>query len=78
MPSGELVWFDANIGRGRIEDSSGKYVCREEDMAPDARVQGAFVEFDVERDSPHDRAVNVTLRAGTRNDPNQRRFGDSG
>jgi cold shock CspA family protein len=75
MPEGKLVWFDTNIGRGRIEDSTGKYTVRADDMADQAKVEGAFVHFDVERDEPHDRAVNVTLREGTRNDPNQHRFG---
>jgi hypothetical protein len=77
MADGRLVFYDENIGRGRIEDSSGKYTVREEDMASDAQVEGAFVEFDIERDSPHDRAINVRLREGTRNHHEQHRFGDS-
>jgi hypothetical protein len=76
MAEGKLVFYDDNIGRGRIEDSSGKYTVRAEDMSNDARVEGAFVQFDVERtDDPHDRAINVTLREGTRNNPGQHRFG---
>lgn len=76
MAEGQLVWFDANIGRGRIENSSGKYVVEADDMEAGARVEGAFVHFDVEHDDPHERAINVRLRQGTRNDPKQRRFGD--
>jgi cold shock CspA family protein len=75
MPEGKLVWYDGNIGRGRIEDSTGKYTVRKEDIAEQAQVEGAFVRFDVQRDQPHDRAVNVTLREGTRNAPTQHRFG---
>jgi cold shock CspA family protein len=77
MPAGIVTWYDHNLGRGRIEDSSGKYAVHADDMAPDAQVQGAHVAFDVERAEKTDRAVNVTLRKGTRNDPNQRRFGDA-
>jgi cold shock CspA family protein len=75
MKDGKLVFYDASIGRGRIEDSSGKYTVAEDDIASDARVEGAHVSFDVERDEPHDRAVNVVLREGTRNNPDQNRFG---
>jgi cold shock CspA family protein len=75
---GRVVFYEASIGRGRIESSSGKFAVRAEDMAPDARVHGARVEFDVQRDEPNDRAVNVRLIKGTRNDPKQRRFGDNG
>lgn len=77
MKDGKLVFYDESIGRGRIESSSGKFVVAEDDMAPDARVEGAFVQFDVEHDEPHERAINVVLREGTHNNPNQRRFGDS-
>lgn len=77
MPQGTVAFYDDSIGRGRIEDSSSKYMVRADDMAPDARVEGARVSYDVEHDDPHDRAVNVQLLSGTRNDPNQRRFGDS-
>jgi hypothetical protein len=77
MADGKLVFYDPNIGRGRIEDSSGKYTVHQDDMANDAKVEGAFVSFDVQRDEPHDRAINVRLREGTRNHPDQRRFGDN-
>ncbi len=77
MPDGTVTYYDSSIGRGRIEDSSGKYSVRAEDMAPDARSEGARVSYDVERDEPHDRAVNVRLIEGTRNTPKQHRFGDA-
>lgn len=76
MPDGTVTFYDPSIGRGRIEDSSGKYSVRAEDMAPDTRSEGARVSYDIARDEPHDRAVNVRLIAGTRNNPKQHRFGD--
>lgn len=75
MADGTLVFYDDSIGRGRIENSSGKYTVRAEDMSSDAKAEGARVTFDVERDEPHDRAINVALREGTRNNPDQHRFG---
>ncbi|HWB72388.1 MAG TPA: hypothetical protein VG452_09215 [Egibacteraceae bacterium] len=78
MATGIVSYYDDNIGQGRIETSSGHFAVRADDMAPDARTQGARVDFDVVREEPHDRAVNVRLRLGTRNDPKQRRFGDTG
>lgn len=77
MPAGQLVRFDPNIGHGHIETTSGRYAVRADDIEPNARVEGAFVTFDVEREQPFDRAVNVQLREGTRNAPTQRRFGHS-
>lgn len=77
MPRGQLIWYDDNLGRGRIEDSSGQYSVQADDMATDARKEGAFVHYDVERDEPNNRAVNVTLDTGTRNQRDQNRFGDS-
>lgn len=77
MPDGTVTYYDHNIGRGRIESSSGWVSVRADDMAPDARAEGVRVTYDVERDEPNDRAVNVRLIGGTRNDPKQHRFGDS-
>jgi hypothetical protein len=76
--NGRVVFYSDNIGRGRIESPSGKFVVNAEDMAPNARVEGARVQFDVRHEEPHKRAVNVRLLPGTRNDPKQRRFGDTG
>lgn len=78
MPVGTVTRFNETAGAGLVETSSGRFSVRADDMAPDTRWEGAHVEFDVERDEPHDRAVNVTLREGTRHDPKQRRFGDTG
>ena len=78
MPYGEITWYDPSIGRGRIETSSGMFTVRDEDMEPSARTEHARVDFDVEHDDPHDRAVNVRLRGGGRNTPGAQRFGDTG
>ncbi len=78
MPNGKIVYFNANRGLGRIETKSGSHPVNANDMAPDARVEGAYVDFDVVKDKPQDRAVNVRLREGTRNAPSQNRFGDTG
>lgn len=78
MPEGRLAWYDANVGTGRIEASTGRYLVRTDDMEPDARAEGAMVSFDIERvRDGNDRAVNVSLRRGTRNDPDQGRFGEN-
>lgn len=77
MPQGTVSTYDQNIGHGLVETSSGRFPVREEDMAPDARVEGARVQFDVERDQPRDRAVNVVLIEGTHANPGHRRFGDN-
>jgi cold shock CspA family protein len=77
MPDGVVTWYDPNLGRGVIEASSGRYLVTADDMAPKARVQGARIYFDIQRDDLHDRAVNVSLREGTHHHPSQRRFGHS-
>jgi cold shock CspA family protein len=78
VPDGKVTRYEEHLGRGLIESSTGRFQVLADDMEPRARVQGAFVRFDVQRDSPQNRAVNVILREGTRNAPDQRRFGDSG
>lgn len=78
MPDGTVTRFDTASGYGLIETSSGKFRVHTDDMEPKARTEGARVHFDVQRDDPMDRAVNVTLNAGTHANPNHRRFGDTG
>lgn len=77
MPNGTVTRYNDTQGAGFITTSSGGFSVRADDMEPKARFEGAIVDFDVERDEPHDRAVNVTLREGTRHDSAQRRFGDT-
>lgn len=72
---GRVVNYDDNIGRGLIESSSGRFTVEADDMATDARVEGARVHFDLQRGDPHDRAVNVELIESRRNSPTQHRFG---
>lgn len=78
MPTGHVTRFNDSAGAGFIETSTSSYSVRAEDMAPDTQFEGAHVDFDVEHDDPKDRAINVTLREGTRHNPNQGRFGDTG
>jgi ribosome-associated translation inhibitor RaiA len=76
MPDGIVQWFDARIGEGRIVRGSREYPLRAEDAEPAARHPGARVHFDIRREEGSERAVNATLRVGTRVSPRQRRFGD--
>jgi hypothetical protein len=79
MPYGEVTEFDTSTGIGRIDTSTGWYEVHRDDMDNKARTKHAKVDFDVERTAEgQDRAVNVVLRGGTRNNPEQRRFGDDG
>lgn len=75
MPDGVVQWFDTSTGEGRIVRGGRHYAVRAEDMDPKARVPGARVHFDCRRGDA-DRAVDVTLRAGSRVDWHHRRFGD--
>ena len=77
MPSGTVTRYNDTAGAGFITTSTGGFSVRADDIEPKARFEGANVDFDVERDEPHDRAVNVTLREGTRHDSGQGRFGDT-
>ncbi|HWH31042.1 MAG TPA: hypothetical protein VNU01_00055 [Egibacteraceae bacterium] len=78
MPEGRMTWWDASAGSGRIENSGGSYLAGADDVEPDAQVKNAMVSFDAERGRgmEHDRAVNVRLRRGLRNDTDQGRFGE--
>lgn len=76
MPYGEVVSFNENTGHGRIESSGRWFVVDAEDMDAKSRTTRAKVDFDIRRDKPHDRAINVRLREGTHNAPTQRRFGE--
>ena len=78
MPYGTVTQLNSSTGHGRIDTDSGWYTVEVDDMEPKARAEKAKVDFDVQRDEPFDRAVNVRLREGTHNAPTQRRFGDSG
>ncbi len=76
MPDGLLQWYDARRGEGRVVRGGREYPVRAADVEPGARVPGARVHFDVERQGGVNVAVNVRLRPGTRVSRRQRRFGD--
>ncbi|HLF41272.1 MAG TPA: HPF/RaiA family ribosome-associated protein [Acidimicrobiia bacterium] len=76
MPDGMVQWFDVRTGEGRIVRGSREYPLRADDAEPAARHPGARVHFDIRREEGSERAVNATLRVGTRVSRRQRRFGD--
>lgn len=73
MPDGVVQWFDLDSGEGRILHAGKRYVVRAADADPAARVAGARVHFDVDREFY---AVGVRPRGGRRTTRRQRRFGD--
>ena len=77
MPSGQVVRYTTTSGHGMIEYSGGRASVQEQDMASNARFEGAHVDFDVVHGKPFDRAVNVVLHTGTHHNPKHRRFGDT-
>lgn len=78
MPSGRVQWFDPGSGEGIVIRGGRQYPVAGDDIERDAAVPGAPVHFDVLRRGPVRRAVNVTLRRGTRVSRRQGRFGDLG
>ena len=78
MPTGIVTRYNDSAKAGFIETKSGNYQVSADDMEPKTQFEGAHVEFDVSREGDRDRAINVTLREGTRHDPGQSRFGDTG
>ncbi len=78
MPQGEVTQFNSSAGAGFIKTQTGGFTVSADDMDPETQFEGANVEFDVQREEGRDRAVNVTLREGTRHSKTQRRFGDTG
>lgn len=77
MPTGKVTRYNDSAGAGYIETSSGGFAVSADDMEPTTQFEGAHVTFDVAREEGRDRAVNVTLREGTRHMHTQRRFGDT-
>jgi len=76
MPDGVVQWFDPATGEAAIVRGNHVFVATRADMESAACHAGARVHFDVSHDSAAARAVNVTLREGTRVSRRQRRFGD--
>lgn len=76
MPDGLMQWYDEHRGEGRVIRNGREYPVRAADVEPHARVPGARVHFDVERQGGVAVAAGVRLREGTRVSRRQRRFGD--
>jgi hypothetical protein len=75
VPDGVLQWFDPATGDGAVVRGGRVYAAAAKDVESVARRPGAHVHFDVRDDHGAARAVNVTLRHGTRVSPHQGRFG---
>lgn len=76
MPAGRVQWIDE--GRRVVQIARGRrvYPARLDDVDSRARVPNALVEFRVVRREGEPTATDVRLRAGTRTNRRQRRFGD--
>ena len=75
MPDGVVQWFDPATGEGVIVRGGRVFSAATADVESVARHAGAHVHFDIRRDHGAERAVDVTLRPGTRTSHHQRRFG---
>ena len=75
MPDGVVQWFDPATGDGAVVRGGRVFAAAAIDVETVARRPGAHVHFDVRDDHGAARAVNVTLRRGTRVSPRQGRFG---
>lgn len=75
MPDGVVQWFDPATGNAAIVRGGRVFSATAADLEPVARHAGAHVHFDVLREQGVERAVDVTLRPGTRVSHHQRRYG---
>ena len=75
MPDGVVQWFDAATGDAAIVRGGRVFSSTAAELEPVARQPGARVHFDIRRDHGVERAVDVTLRPGTRVSHQHRRFG---
>ena len=75
MPDGVVQWFDAATAEAAIVRGGKLFRASAEDLEPVARHPGARVHFDIHRDHGVERAVDVTLRPGTRVSHQHRHFG---
>lgn len=75
MPEGVVQSLDPERGRAIVVRSGRAFPAKLADLEPAARHPGAWVHFDIERDGGVERAVDVSLRHGTRVSPHHRRFG---
>lgn len=75
MPDGIVQWLDPSTDDVAVVRRSRIFPASINDLDAPARHPGAHVHFDVLRDGGVERAVNVTLRRGTRVSERQHRFG---
>lgn len=75
MPEGVVQSLDPEQDRAIVVRDARTFPARLADLEPAARHPGAHVHFDIKRDGGVDRAVEVSLRRGTRVNPRHRRFG---
>lgn len=75
MPDGVVRWVDASAHEAEIVRGGRVFRAGFGDVEPVARHRGAHVHFDVLRSDGQERAVQVTLRHGTRVSHRQHRFG---
>ncbi|HLI15830.1 MAG TPA: sigma 54 modulation/S30EA ribosomal C-terminal domain-containing protein [Acidimicrobiales bacterium] len=66
MPDGVMRWFDEEAGEGLVVRAGQRFRAWAGDTEPDARQPGARVHFDAKEVDGVARAVNVSLRHGTR------------
>lgn len=75
MPDGVVQWVDPTDGAASIVRGGRVYAAAQAELEPVARHPGARVHFDIRREGGVERAVDVTLRRGTRVSHHQRRYG---
>lgn len=76
MPDGRILRIDHGRDRIYLIRRGRTYSAPLNEVDPKARVPSALVEFDLNRRDGRETATNVRLRAGTRTNRRQRRFGD--
>lgn len=76
MPDGRLQRIDHAKNEAHIVRRGREFLASISEVESHARVPGARVHFDIDRDNGIDRAANVRLAVGTRTNRRQRRFGD--
>ena len=75
MPRGIVQWFDRATGDAAVVRGRRVFPVAAKDVESRARHAGARVHFDISRSDGVERAVDVTLVAGTRTSPRQHRVG---
>ncbi len=76
MPDGHVQRIDQQRGEVYVVRNGRRLVAPLNEVEPAARVPGARVHFDLDRESGTDGAARVRLVSGTRTNKRHRRFGD--